>query len=153
MPVVRTYACEDCGHFLEVTLRFDQVDDPPPVCPQCAARGMQQEFKPFAIGGSAVAKAHKIAETVAHEDYGVADMQREHRPDGAPKHRLKDEGTPAQSSTWGVAGAALEQAIAIGRQTRLQNGGSGLDILQNALKTGEQPDLIELSKKRSMRIW
>lgn len=157
MPIVRTYACEECGHFIEVTLRLDQADDPPPTCPRCIAHDlrepMRQEFKPVAIGGSNVAKAHKMAETIAHEDYGVADIQREHRQGGTPKHRLRDEGPPAQASTWGAAGAMLEQAVAIGRQTRLQNGGSGLDILQAALKDGSQPDLIELSKKRSMKIW
>lgn len=152
MPIVRTFACSDCGHFLEVTLRLDQADDPPPSCPQCAVRTVQ-EFRPFAIGGSTGAKARDLALTIANEDYGVADIQTDHRRDSVPKVRLKDEGTSAQASTWGAAGAMLEQAVAIGRQTRLQNGGNGLDILQHALRTGEQPDLIEASKRRSMRIW
>lgn len=161
MPIVRTYACEECGHFMDVTLRLDQADDPAPMCPRCTfgdahhygdAR-MQQEFKPFSIGGSHIANAHKLAETIANEDYGVADIQREYRRDGTPKHRFKDQGNPSQASTWGAANAAIEQAIAFGRQTRLQGGGSGLDVLQAALKSGEQADLIEVSKKRSMRVW
>ena len=32
MPIIRTYACEDCNHMMEVTLSMDQVDDPPPPC-------------------------------------------------------------------------------------------------------------------------
>lgn len=142
---------------MEVTLRFDQADDPPPMCPRCNAHDlrepMRQEFKPVAIGGSTATKARDLALTIANEDYGVADIKTDHRRDSVPQVRYKDQGTPAQASTWGAAGAMLEQAVAIGRQTRLQNGGNGLDILQNALKTGEQPDLIEASKKRSMRIW
>lgn len=153
MPIVRTYACEECGHFMEVTLRFDQADDPAPACPHCAqAAAMRQEFKPVAIGGSTATKAKDLALTIAHEDYGVADIETDHRRDSIPKVRFKDQGNAAQASAWGAANATLEHAVAIGRQTRLKYG-SGLDILQNALKTGEQPDLIEVSKKRAMKVW
>jgi hypothetical protein len=115
---------------------------------------MQQEFKPIAIGGSTVGKAVKLAETIAAEDYGVADMQHDTRRGGVPKVRYKDQGTPAQASTWGAAGAMMDKAVAIGRQTRMENGGlSGVDTLQRMLKSGEQPDLIEASKRRAMKIW
>lgn len=157
MPIVRTYGCEECGHIMDVTLTLAQCDDPAPVCPRCTAHDlrepMRQEFKPVAIGGSTRTKAADLALTIAHEDYGVADIEVDHRRDSVPKVRFKDQGNAGQASTWGAAGAMLEQAVAIGRQTRLQNGGNGLDILQNALKTGEQPDLIEASKKRAMRVW
>lgn len=155
MPIVRTFGCERCGHFLEVTLTMEQCDDPPPECPRCnIVSPMQQEFRPFAIGGSTVGKAVKLAETIANEDYGVADMQHDTREGGVPKVRYKDQGTPAQASTWGAAGAMLDQAVSLGRQARMANGGlNGVDILQRALKSGEQPDLIEASKKRAMRIW
>jgi putative FmdB family regulatory protein len=154
MPIVRTYGCNDCGNFIEVTLTLEQADDPPPECPHCAAASMQQEFKPFAIGGSTVGKAVQLAETIAAEDYGVADMQHDTRRGGTPKVRYKDQGNPAQTSAWGATGEVLQQAMALGRQTRMANGGfSGVDTLQKMLKSGEQPDLIEASKKRAMRVW
>jgi hypothetical protein len=154
MPIVRTYGCEQCGNFIEVTLTMQQCDDPAPDCPYCAARPMQQEFKPFAIGGSTVGKAVKLAETIAAEDYGVADMQHDTRHGGTPKVRYKDQGTPLQASAWGATGEVLQQAVALGRQTRMANGGfSGIDTLQHMLKTGEQPDLIEASKRRAMKVW
>lgn len=153
MPIVRTYGCGECGHFMDVTLSMDQVDDPPPECPHCATRTFQ-EFRPVAIGGSTVGKAVALAETIAHEDYGVADITHDTRHGGTPKVRYKDQGTPAQASTWGAAHASLEQAVAMGRQTRLANGGfSGVDTLQRMLKDGSQPDLIEASKRRAMRVW
>lgn len=154
MPIVRTYGCNQCGGFVEVTLRMDQCDDPPPDCPRCAATPMQQEFKPFAIGGSLAGRANKLAEEIVEADYGVANIHRDHREGSTPKIRYKDEGTPAQASTWGAAGAALEQAVSVGRKTRLANGGfSGVDTLQHLLKTGQQKDLIEVSKQRSMKVW
>lgn len=137
---------------MDVTLTLAQADAEPPDCPLCAVATVQ-EFKPVAIGGSTATRARDMALTIAHEDYGVADITTDHRRDSVPKVRFKDQGTPAQASTWGAAGAMLEHAVAIGRQTRLQNGGSGLDVLQRALATGEQPDLIEASKRRAMKIW
>jgi hypothetical protein len=59
-------------------------------------------------------------------------------------------------SSWSIAREALElgemfeAAVASGRQTRLKYG-SGLDVLQANLKSGAQPDLIELSKRKSPR--
>jgi putative FmdB family regulatory protein len=157
MPIVRTFGCGACGHFLEVTLTMEQADDQPPECPHCAARPMQQEFKPFAIGGSTVSKAVKLAETIAHEDYGVADMQHDTRRGGIPKVRYKDQGNTLQQqqlSSWGAPGNVLSEAMTLGRQTRMANGGySGVDTLQAMLKSGEQPDLIEASKKRMMRVY
>jgi hypothetical protein len=136
---------------------MEQVDDAPPQCPQCARQEMAQEFKPVAIGGSTVGKAVRLAETIAAEDYGVADMQHDTRRGGTPKVRYKDQGTPLQQqqmSTWGSPGNMLSEAVAIGRQTRMANGGySGVDTLQAMLKSGEQPDLIEASKRRAMRVW
>jgi hypothetical protein len=136
---------------------MEQVDDPPPPCPACANREMAQEFKPVAIGGSTVGKAVKLAETIAHEDYGVADMQHDTRRGGVPKVRYKDQGTPLQQqqmSSWGAPGALLETAVGVGRQTRLASGGyNGVDVLQKMLKDGTQPDLIEASKRRAMKVW
>lgn len=137
-------------------LTMAQADDPPPECPRCAS-ATRQEFKPFAIGGSTVGKAVALAETIAHEDYGVADMTHDTRHGGKPKVRYKDQGNDmqvAQKSSWGASGEVLSQAIALGRQTRMANGGySGVDTLQKMLKDGTQPDLIEVSKRRSMRVW
>jgi putative FmdB family regulatory protein len=150
MPIVRTYQCGDCFHRIEVMLDGSRWDEPPPDCPACAARQMDQQFKPPAIGGSNRAKAIALAETIASEDYGVADMKLD--KEGPNKVRYKDEGTPAQASTWGVGSEILTSAMRIGRQTRQQYG-DGLDVLKSALKSGAQPDLIEMSKKRAARIW
>ena len=154
MPIVRTYQCSECFHRVELTLAPEQWDDPAPACPHCApGEAMRQEFKPFAIGGSPSARAHAIAEDIAGADYHVADMQREHRPEGTPKVRYKDAvSTPSQASTWGAATETIQAAMAYGKQTRLQHG-SGLDILQANLKSGKEPDLIALSKKRSIRLY
>jgi hypothetical protein len=157
MPIVRTFGCNNCGNFIEVSLTMEQVDDPPPECPRCAAVSMQQEFRPIAIGGSTVGKAVKLAETIAAEDYGVADMQHDTRHGGTPKVRYKDQGNDmqrAQISSWGAPGNVLAEAMALGRKTRMANGGySGVDTLQAMLKSGEQPDLIEASKRRAMKVW
>lgn len=151
MPIVRTYACEACNHFLEVTLTANEWEAPAPECPECQARAMRQEFKPVAIAGSASAKAHAIAENIAATDYHVADMQNDRKEGVAPKVRYKEQ-TPSTPSTWGTADAAMAQAMAVGRQTRLEFG-SGLDVLQANLKSGVEPDLIENSKRRAMKIW
>lgn len=152
MPILRTYACGDCGHMLEVTLSTDQWNAEPPDCPRCAERPMAQEFKPPAIGGSVRARAIKIAEDIAEKDYNVADFKSDGREGGRPKVRYRDAITTS-ASTWAAPNAAsLGQAIALGRESRLKYG-SGLDVLHSALKDGTQPDLIELSKRRSMRVW
>jgi hypothetical protein len=100
-----------------------------------------------------------MAEDIAEKDYNVADLQwRKNRDQSqATPHRLKDE-TPhsvgqATGSQWGVTGEALQQAIALGRETRIKHGGSGLDLLQQGLKDGTQVDLIEASKRRAMKVW
>lgn len=162
MPIVRTYACAECGHFLEITLSMDEWDAPAPDCPECA-NATHQEFKPVAIGGSKYGRARALAEEIAEKDYGVADLKWRKDRDvaQATPHRLKDE-TPqtvaaatglVPGSNWGVTGEALQQAVALGREVRLKHGGSGLDMLQRALKDGTQPDLIEASKRRAMKIW
>jgi hypothetical protein len=153
MPIVRTYQCEECFNRIELTLAAEDWDAPPPECPTCARQPMQQDFKPFAIGGSISGKAHAIAEDIASNDYHVADIQRERRPEGTPKVRYKDAGsTPAQATNWGATSEALSMAIAAGRETRL-NYGSGLDVLQANIKSGVEPDLIELSKRRSIKVF
>jgi predicted ribonuclease YlaK len=150
--IIRTYFCEGCGTVTEQQLTSEQWDDPPPECQRCAAR-MQQEFRPVAIGGSVSTRARDTALEIAAQDYHVADIDHEHRREGTPKVRYKDANiNPAQRSSWTAAQATLEAAIAAGRQSRIQYG-SGLDVLQANLKSGAQPDLIEISKKRSARVW
>jgi hypothetical protein len=112
---------------------------------------MQQDFQPVAIGGSVRSKAEKMTEDILRNDYHVADLQRDHRDQSTPKVRYQDQ-RPQSNSTWGIAREALETAMAAGRQTRLKHG-SGLDILQANLKSGVEPDLIEVSKRRAMRVW
>ena len=144
MPIVRTYACPDCGHFLEVTLAMADWDAPPPECPRCAVQ-TRQEFTPVAIGGSHRARAVKIAEEIAAKDYNVADMNVEGYEGVRNKVRYKDQ-TSRNAGNWGAGGAALQNALALGRKTRLEHG-SGLDVIKT------MPDLIQESKKRSARIW
>jgi sarcosine oxidase delta subunit len=135
---------------MDVTLTMDQVDKPAPECPMCAQR-TQQEFKPVALGGSNYARARKVAEDIAEKDYHVADMSEIKRQGDQRKVRYKDQ-SATSSSSWGIAQETLASAISAGRQSRLQHG-SGLDILQANLKSGAEPDLIEISKRRSMKIW
>jgi hypothetical protein len=144
---------------MDVTLTAEQWDDPPPDCPNCQTVDMRQEFKPIPVVGSHAARARALAEDVAEKDYHVSDLQwrKDRNVAQATPHRLKDE-TPgsvaaATGSNWGVTGDALKQAVALGREVRLKHGGSGLDMLQRALKDGTQPDLIEVSKRRAMKIW
>lgn len=137
---------------MTVELRSDQWDAEPPECPQCAAHDMGQIFKPPAIGGSNSSRAHAVAEDIMANDYNVADFKSQGPDGGPPKVRYKDAISTVPPSTWGAAEGAIAQAISLGRETRLKHG-SGLDVLQTTLKNGTQPDLIELSKKRSMRVW
>ena len=153
MPIIRTYACEQCMHMMDVTLSMDQVDDPPPPCPNCARRGqMQQQFKPVAIGGSNSARAHAIAEDIVASDYHVADIDIARKQGDRSKVRYKDQNKHISPSQWTAASQTLEHAIATGRQSRLKYG-SGLDVLQSNLKSGVEPDLIANSKKRMIKLW
>ena len=151
MPIVRTYSCPECFHFMRVTLTVDQVDDPPPECPACATRpSMSQEFSAPAIVGKNHVRARDVALAIAEQDYGLADISERVCSYGEkPAVRYKDTsptGGNAPSASWSMARENLEAAVAIGRQTRLKHG-SSLDIIK------EMPDLIEISKKRSARIW
>jgi putative FmdB family regulatory protein len=152
MPIIRTYACPDCMHQMDVVLTMEQVDDPPPDCPACAKREqMRQEFKPVNIGGSKVARAGDLAEDILQNDFHVADMNRPHVGEKR-KIRYKDQVAAYPESHWQLAQGALEGAIQSGRQMRLKHG-SGLDVLQANLKSGAQKDLIEVSKQRSVKVW
>lgn len=152
MPIIRTYACEDCNHLMDVVLSMDQVDDPPPPCPMCAQRPMRQEFRPIAIGGSVSSRAHAIAEEIAANDYKVGDMQVGRKEGDVTKVRYKDQNQHVPASSWTATRETLEHAIASGRQSRLQHG-SGLDVLQANLKSGAEPDLIANSKRQSIKLW
>src|SRR5215475_6789994 len=146
MPIVRSYMCEDCGHALDVTLAAEQWNAEPPECPRCSATPMAQEFRPIAIGGSNIAKASHIAETIAHEDYG-AELTSDHT--SGPRVRYTDASQPR--SSWQTHNADFQRAVTLGRESRRRHG-DGLDVLQANLKSGAQPDLIELSKRRSARV-
>jgi hypothetical protein len=130
-----------------------QWDDPPPSCPECDRREMEQQFKPVAIGGSLYARASAIAEDILEKDYHVGNIQRDRHEGAKPKVSYKDQTSTVAPSSWNAIGReAIENAAALGKQTRL-NFGTGLDVLQSNLKSGAQPDLIEVSKRRSARIW
>jgi hypothetical protein len=136
---------------MEQTLSSDQWNCPPPSCEACDQR-MHQEFKPPAIGGSIGGKARAIAEDIIANDYQVADIQFGNRQGGTSKVRYKDQSPSQLASSWGTVNNALETAVAIGRETR-QKYGNGLDILQRNLATGAQPDLIEASKRKAIKVW
>lgn len=144
--------CGECGHRMELTLSAEQWDSPPPSCEACDARETRQEFHPPRIGGSIGGKARALAEDIIANDYGVANVQFDNREGGTPKVRYKDQ-TRTLPSTWQGANQLLEQAVAIGRQTRREVGGDGLDILKHSLKTGAQPDLIAASRRKAIRVW
>jgi hypothetical protein len=154
MPIVRSYMCGDCAHHMTVMLSAEQWDDPAPDCPVCTQHAMRQEFVPIAINGSASARAHAIAEDIVANDYKVANMSDARKEGDVPKVRYKDESlTSLPKSTWsGVSHDTMQQALVSGRETRL-NFGSGLDILQQNLKNGTEPDLIALSKRKALRVW
>lgn len=149
----RTYGCPECNHLMEVILTAEEWDRPPPSCEMCDARQMNQEFKPPAIGGSVRSRAAAITENIIANDYKVADFQSENRLGGAAKVRYKDETPSTLAASWQGAGAhrsMLETAISIGKANRGQD---GLDILQRNLRSGAQPDLIEVSKRRSIKVY
>ena len=132
---------------MTVTLPAEAWDDPAPNCPQCVEL-MQQEFKaPGIIGHSARSKAEKITEDIIRNDYKVSDINR-----SPSRPALNYQNPSTDRHTWGVAREALEAAVSSGRQIR-QNYGSGLDILQANLKSGAEPDLLAISKRRAMRVW
>jgi hypothetical protein len=138
---------------MDVMLTMEQVDDPPPECPRCHHQPpMRQEFKPVALVGSHNARAHDIMEQVASEDYHVSDMTLGRKEGDTTKVNYKDQTKGTAPSTWGVTQEALQGAIISGRQVRQQYG-SGLDVLQSNLKNGTEPDLIENSKKRMIKLW
>lgn len=156
MPIRRTYACPECMYQWQVVLTLEQADEPPPQCPRCSAQS-QQEFRAPGIvgvqgGGIARERANRLVEDIVSNDYGAANFHRDNHEGSTPRVTYKDQGNPAQRSTWGVAGETLQAAISEGRKMRLAHG-SGLDALQANLKSGAQPDLIEVSKRRSGRIW
>lgn len=149
--ILRTYGCSECGHLMEVALTSDQWNAEPPPCPQCSTQ-TYQEFHPPAIGGSLIGRATEIAHTIASEDYQVADIQSPSR--AGRSVRYKDQTADAiPASSWAAASGQLQQAIALGRETRIRHGGNGLDVLQGALKSGAQRDLIADSRRRSIRTW
>jgi hypothetical protein len=100
-------------------------------------------------------RAHRLAEDIIANDYGVANVSFDNREGVTPKVRYKDQSATALQSTWGGQVAnALETAIAIGKQTRSESGGmDGLDMLKRNLASGAQPDLIDASKRRAIKVW
>lgn len=149
----RTYMCPECAHRMEMILTADEWNSPPPSCEMCDARQMHQEFKPPAIGGSVRARAGKIAEDIVANDYNVANFQSDRRQGGVGKVRYKDQTLNLPQASWQAAEghrSMLETAISIGKANR---GRDGLNILQKNLASGVQPDLIEQSKRRSIKVW
>lgn len=151
MSIHRVYMCGECGNRIEVTLSSDQWDQPAPSCPACdAADKMGQEFH-VNIGGSLASRAAAITEDIMRRDYGISNYTGDNREGGVGKVNYASPPTGSVgTSQW--AGNMLQEAISIGRKTRME-GGSGLDILQRNLKSGAQPDLIEASKQRAIKVW
>jgi len=150
--IIRTYACPECNHYIEVALASDEWDRPPPACSVCEAR-MHQEWKAPGTLGNAT-RAMNLAQKIAEEDYGVTNYKSDGREGGVGKATYKDQRpSGATPSNWvGANREMLEGAISLGRQSRLKYG-SGLDVLEANLKSGAQPDLIEMSKRKAMKVW
>jgi hypothetical protein len=158
MPIARSYMCGECSHRMELVLSAEEWDAPAPSCEACDAREMNQEFRPPAIGGSLRGKARGIAEDIIANDYNVANIKFDNRQGGTPKVRYKDETANLPKGAWQAAQQTLQQAIDVGRQHRQHRysdgpQGNGLDVLQSALNTGQQPDLIAASKRRAIKVW
>lgn len=138
-----------------IELTMAEADAEPPDCPHCQGIS-RQEFQPVAIAG--VMAQHReaavqMAVKVAKEDYGVEDMTI--RKGELPKVRYRDKpgASDLGSSSWvGPNRDMLQAGLREGRAVREQFG-SGLDVLQGNLQRGSQPDLIELSKRKSMKVW
>jgi hypothetical protein len=139
-------------HMMDVMLTMDQVDDPPPDCPVCHGVPLRQEFKPVALGGSPTSRAHAIAEQIMQDDYHVNDATVGRKQGDITKAKYKDQSASVAPSNWTVANETLQAAIATGRQSRLKHG-SGLDVLQANLKSGAEPDLIENSKRKMIKLY
>jgi len=158
VPIARTYQCPECNHRMEVMLAPEQWDAPPPSCEACDAHETNQVFSPPAIGGSISSRAAAITEQIIANDYGVANFHGEHRMGGTPQVRYKDQSANVLPATWQAAQQTLTQAIEVGRahrHVRYEKGPSGnaLDVLKGALASGEQPDLIDASKRRAIKVW
>jgi len=144
---------------MEVSLSAEQWDAPAPSCEACDARETNQVFERGpAIGGSLAAKAARITESIIANDYGVANFKGEHREGGTPQVRYKDESPGVLPASWQAAQGMLAQAVDVGRaqrHIRYEKGpqGNALDVLKGALASGEQPDLIERSKSRAIKVW
>lgn len=71
MPVTRTYLCNDCKEQFEVTCAPNDGD---PDCPHCA---VVLQWKPvrFAIGGSTIGKAAKVAQDIMEKDYSMSNIK------------------------------------------------------------------------------
>ena len=145
--------CPECANRIEVALSAEQWDAPPPSCLVCDAREMNQEFKTPAIGGSHMSRAAAITESIIANDYGVSNVTLD-RKGGPNKIEYKDQSNSlVNGGAWAGQRAMLEQAISIGKSNRREFGMDGLDILKRNLASGAQPDLIEVSKKRSIKVW
>lgn len=155
MPITRTYQCPECNHRMEVVLTAEEWEKPPPSCQMCDSREVRQEFKPPAIGGSVAARAASITESIIANDYRVANFQSDRREGGTPKVRYSDQSANVLPSTFQMDAhrSILETAIGIGKQNRRQFGADGLDMLRRGLADGSQPDLIEASKRKSIKVW
>lgn len=152
MPITRTYMCPECAHRIEVVLTADQWDASPPSCEACDAHEMNQEFYPPAIGGSVASRAARITEDIIANDYRVSNLTLD-RKGGPNKVTYKDQTPSTMDASWqSISGqrSMLETAISIGKAHR---GRDGLDILQKNLRDGTQVDLVEASKRKSIRVW
>jgi len=138
---------------MDVVLNADEWDKPPPSCEACDARAMRQEFRPPAIGGSMAGRAAKITEDILTNDYGVSNFNSDKRIGGVPKVQYKDQGNVLPSAfQLDQHRSILETAINIGKGNRKQFGPDGLDLLRQGLANGTTPDLIEVSKRRSIKV-
>lgn len=141
MPVIRTYQCNTCGEYFEVTCG---ADDPDPPCKYCEIV-MEWRPKSFSIGGSMTSKCVDYTQQVLEQDYGETnfnDSQREgdiahkatprpraeqevlaklehdakeyaaQKPSKAPAFWGGEEGAPVNLISQAMAGAKEQAALA-----------------------------------------
>lgn len=141
MPI-RTYGCPDCGGVLEVVLTMAEWEAPPPDCPNCAA-ATEQQFKPFAVGGSAQVRAAKIAQEIAEKDLGLTNFELgRHGAPAAPGYGHQAPKPPPGIDSQAVLKSMLGSGQAQIDPSRGGRGFSALRQLQDGIRDGTVPDLV-----------
>ena len=139
MPVVRTYACPDCGVRFEY--RHDSSDEPYPPCPSCDAEP-QWEPQPFAIKSNK-SRAVDIMQDIAENDLGMSDM----------KTNLREGDTAAPSVRQETAAEKEAITQAMSEMVRQQTGQNPqLEPAQQAFWGGGHSPVPDTQRQSIMNV-